>query len=468
MNKKANILLIGEGSSDSIGRALCGTLEHLFNLDVKLELESFSAFQNDRIIKLSGERSLFNIDLMLFCVDENNYARTKDLLYSIRKAHEELPVILMIKHCQPRDLVSLLKCGATDFIVQPFNEVEISSRIARILEHSIKCKSSMFMLRETVGLRQLVGEHLVFTNEIRKIPVLAKYDTNVLITGETGTGKDLCARAIHYLSSRSSMPFIPVNCGALPHDLVENELFGHSKGAFTGADKSRAGLVREAIGGTLFLDEIDSLPLSSQVKILRFLQEKEYRQVGSPKTNHADVRIITATNADLERAINEGSFRKDLFYRLKIVSMNLPPLREHKEDISLLVDHFLSRYALEHNKQVTGIESGALRKLLMYDWPGNVRELENTVERAVIFTGRTIIESRDIDLPIPDKAKDNESFNILKSRVIAEFEKTYIKSLLLSNNGNITKAANEAQKNRRAFWELIRKHNIDAESFKET
>ncbi|MBI5049537.1 MAG: sigma-54-dependent Fis family transcriptional regulator, partial [Nitrospirae bacterium] len=292
-----------------------------------------------------------------------------------------------------------------------------------------------------------------FLNEVEKIPIVAKCDVTVLICGETGTGKELFARAVHYLSPRADKPFIPLNCGAIPAELAENELFGHIKGAFTGANSPQLGLVHEAHGGTLFLDEIDCLPLSAQVKLLRFLQDKEYRQLGSTKISQVDVRIIAATNTDLEKALEEGRFRKDLFYRLNVIPFALPPLRERREDILLLAQHFLAEYAFEFNKNITDFSPGAMQKLLLYKWHGNIRELENVIQRAVIFSNQATIQDTEIVLPAHEDTLHQESFKTAKSNIISQFEKNYIHSLLLIYQGNITKAAKSAKKNRRAFYE---------------
>jgi len=322
------------------------------------------------------------------------------------------------------------------------------------------------LLKETMGLEQIVGKDLAFLKEINKIPLVANCDAGVLILGETGTGKELCARAIHYLGPRSGKPFVPINCGAIPTELVENELFGHVKGAFTGACKSYPGLIYETDGGTLFLDEIDCLPLQAQVKLLRFLQDKEYRQLGSTNVNQADVRVIAASNLNLEKGISEGKFRQDLFYRLNIIPLALPPLRDRKGDIIPLAKHFLGKYASELKKPIKEITLEALQKLLAYDWPGNVRELENVVQRAVIFSHHAVIQGGHITLPHANRSPLEETFQAQKARVIAEFEKNYIQNLLRVHQGNISQAARFAQKNRRAFWELMRKHEIYVPDFR--
>ncbi|MDR4509450.1 MAG: sigma-54 dependent transcriptional regulator [Candidatus Brocadiaceae bacterium] len=249
-------------------------------------------------------------------------------------------------------------------------------------------------------------------------------------------------------------------------ELVENELFGHRPGAFTSANSSHNGLIQEAEGGTLFLDEIDCLPLLAQVKLLRFLQEKEYRPLGSTKICRVDVRIIAATNICLEEAVEAGTFRQDLYYRLNIIPLMLPPLRERRDDILLLAGHFLSKYAAEYDKPTTGFSPDAIRILLLYDWPGNVRELEHVIERAIVLSNERIIRNVDMHISCAEKNVTQESFQEAKAKVIAQFERRYISGLLLAHQGNITRAAQFAQKNRRAFWQLIRKYRIDPRAFK--
>jgi len=249
-------------------------------------------------------------------------------------------------------------------------------------------------------------------------------------------------------------------------ELVENELFGHERGAFTDASISRPGLIHEAEGGTLFLDEIDCVPPLAQVKFLRLLQEKEYRPLGSIKVRQANVRVIAATNINLEKAVREGKFRQDLYYRLNIIPLLLPLLRERREDIPLLAHHFLAKYAAEFNRQVMNFLPDAMQKLMFYEWPGNVRELEHVVMRAVVLFEGAAIRSADIVLPCSEATVCQESLQEAKAKAIAHFERTYIQGLLIAHRGNITKAAQAAQKDRRAFRRLIRKHRIDVQRFK--
>lgn len=390
----------------------------------------------------------------------------KKILKDLNDRFPAVPVILLLQNSQPDELLELIRTGASDFITPPYNATELVTRIRRIIGYQEQITTPHFRLKETLGLNRYIGKDTVFLEEMEKIPLAAKSDARVFISGETGTGKELFARAVHYLSARSGNPFVPVNCGALPVDLMENELFGHRKGAFTGAHAAEEGLVHEAEGGTLFLDEVDCLTQTAQMKLLRFLQEKEYRRLGSKSLRQADVRIIAATNMDIEETVNSGKLRSDLYYRLNVIPLTLPPLRQRQNDVLLLADYFLKKYAMEFARDSIGFTSGARQKLLVYDWPGNVRELQNIVERAVLFAKQPLIGEEDIILPALNQEAYPEPFNQAKSKVITRFEKNYIHGLLSVHEGNITHAAKAAQKNRRAFWELIRKHSIDVNQFK--
>ena len=403
------------------------------------------------------------IFLVLPCSESK---RTSPLLQTIFAELTDLPVVVVTETDEPGELFDLLRQGVADFVTPPLRAVDVFPRIWHALEQTRREEPWVQKLKEKLGLKQLIGESPAFLAEVQKFPIVARCDASVLISGETGTGKEVCARAIHYLSPRSAKPFVPVNCGAIPLELVENELFGHERGAYTGASSAQPGLIQEAAGGTLFLDEIDSLPLPAQVKLLRFLQEKEYRPLGSTRIYKADVRVIAASNGDFEAAVKEGKLRRDLYYRLNVMPLVLPPLRERPEDIPLLARHFLNKYAAEFNKEVRSLSPGALRRLQLYDWPGNVRELEHTVERAVMLCERDSIQAAVIMLPTSDEPAPPESFREAKARLVARFEKEYIQKLLLSHQGNITKAAETARKDRRAFWQLIRKHRIDVKSFR--
>lgn len=362
--------------------------------------------------------------------------------------------------------IELLKLGAGEVILPPFTEANVVPRVSQIL---IKEKSEeLFLkrLKEKLGLRKMIGRNSAFLAEVNKIPLIARCDANVLIAGETGTGKEIFARSIHYLSRRAAKPFVAVSCGAIPSDLFENELYGHERGAFTAAVAPQAGLIQEAEGGSLFLDDIDCIPLGAQTKVLRFLQEKEFRPLGSARAQHSDTRIIASTNTDLAKAVSQNIFRRDLYYRLNVISIALPPLRNRQEDIPLLAQHFIEKYRNEFNSPVKDISPGALQTLMGYDWPGNVRELENVIERTVAFSSKALIDVKDICLPECEASQEAKTFRQAKSQAVTQFEKQYIQELLSTHRGNISQSAKAAHKDRRAFWELIRKHKIDARSYK--
>ncbi len=382
------------------------------------------------------------------------------IIEAIRSHRSAVPVVAVVQGASAEEPIDLLKSGVVDFITPPLRAVDVLPRIWRLLEVMHRRDPVVETLKKRIGLGQLVGDSPRFLIELEKIPYVAKSNATVLISGETGTGKEVFARAIHYLSLRSGHAFVPVNCGSIPVELAENELFGHARGAFTGANAEQAGLIQDADGGTVFLDEVDCLPLSAQIKLLRFLQDKEYRRLGSAKVVQADVRVIAATNVDLSKALNEGTFRRDLFYRLNVIPLALPALRDRKEDIPSLARHFLQKHSSAYDRDILGFTDEALEKLALYDWPGNVRELENVIERAAVFTKAAVIDASDISLLDAQSDSYVESFQSAKAKAVEKFEKDYLQRLLTANGGNISQAARAAQKNRRAFWELVRKHHI--------
>jgi DNA-binding NtrC family response regulator len=323
-------------------------------------------------------------------------------------------------------------------------------------------------LKRDLGLRKILGKSKVIKELHEKIDQISLCDVNVLISGESGTGKELVARAIHYLSCRASKPFIPVNCGAIPEHLFENELFGHVKGAFTDAHFQQIGLVKEAEGGTLFLDEIGAVSPYVQVKFLRLLQDREYKPLGDSKSHKADIRIIAATNKDLLRLVEKGSFREDLFYRLNIVSLYIPPLSDRKEDIPDLVEHFVYKYSREYKKLIKEVSKDAMDAFISYSWPGNVRELENKIQQLVVMSLKSEINLENIQFPIK-KQISNESelgcFKDAKTRAINSFEKGYLIQLLTRHRGDVVSAARRSGKSRTALWNLLKKHNLSPKQF---
>jgi two-component system, NtrC family, response regulator GlrR len=328
--------------------------------------------------------------------------------------------------------------------------------------------------------KALIGTSRSFLQATGMIPMLSIAKSTVLISGETGTGKELFARAIHYSGERRGKPFVPVNCAALPDHLIENELFGHNKGAFTGALIEKHGLFHEADGGTLFLDEINSLSMAAQSKLLRVLQDQEFRPLGSTKSRTVDVKIVAATNTDLRYLVETRQFREDLFYRLNVLSVALPPLRDRKEDILLLTSNCLKVYAKEFGRGAITMGHSAKAKLMGYSWPGNVRELQGVIQRAVAMASGEMLEAQDLDLPesaSPELAgptmmllsrgvvSDDASFQAMKTKVIEEFERAYLSELLSTHHGNISQAARAAKKERRAFQRLLQKHGLDRRIF---
>ena len=403
--------------------------------------------------------------LAFLITDSASLAESKSFLVSLKNSVPQLAVITAIEATTPEDALELMELGASDFITAPFQPADV---LARVRKEIARPREAHPTSAAEPHAKKLIGKSPVFLQQISKIPLIANCEANVLISGPTGTGKELYARAIHYGSARAGKPFMPVNCGAIPVELVENELFGHRRGAFTSAASSQIGLIEEAHGGTLFLDEIDCLPVSAQVKLLRFLQEKEYRPLGSAQMRRADVRIIAASNIDLELAVGNGKVRQDLFYRLNIISVSMPALCNRRDDIPLLANHFFAKYAQEGRHGLTGFSTEALHLLMVQPWPGNVRELEHVIQRAVVLCEGEVIQTSDLLLSNSQLAPNRESLQEAKAKEIARFEKNYIQAVLSICKGNITRAAVIARKNRRAFWELIRKHQIDVSRFKQT
>lgn len=374
----------------------------------------------------------------------------------------KVPIIIAAQNFEAAQIQAMLELGATDFITPPFTAESILPRVWRLVKHNQSDVASRGTLQHKLAIRRLglVGQSKVFLEEIKKLSLLARCDITVMIGGETGTGKELIARAVHYLSPRSDRPFVPIDCGAIPPELTESELFGHERGAFTGAVTKNAGLIAAADHGTLFLDEVDALSLSVQAKLLRFLQEMEYRSLGSSEIKKADVRVIAATNCDLLQRVHANEFRKDLYYRLNVVQLRLPSLRQRREDIVLLARHFVEKYVARFNLPIRDFSVDAIQKLQAYHWPGNIRELENVIGASVALCDGPLIGAADL-LIAPDQTQTSGSFREAKARLISEFEREYIVCLLSSCDSNVSEAARAAGKNRRAFWELIRKHKID-------
>jgi two-component system, NtrC family, response regulator GlrR len=445
-----NILLLELEGNDPLGK----TLHQILDRDPDFSV-TYRTGRDEIILEQKPS-------LILLVLPRLPFSGLDSLLQTLRT--EDAPVVVVVDADQEQ-LIEVLRGGVADFIIPPLRSSEVLVRIRRLLKACQEDKTSR-ALTEKLGMQQLIGESPAFMAEISKIPVIAKSDISVMISGETGTGKEIIGRAIHYLSSRANKTFVPINCGAVPVELLETELFGHERGAFTGASTARDGLIQEAHKGTLFFDEVDCLPQLAQVKLLRFLQSKEYRRLGSAKVVTGDVRIIAASNANLEQSVAAGTLRRDLYYRLNVVPIVLPPLRERANDIGILARHFLAKYAAQLNSPAEDFSPEAEHKLMLYSWPGNVRELEHVIGRVIVLCNQKIIQKDHIVFSGAHDKLVQMSFREMKENVISQFETHYVQSLLLAYKGNISQAARAAQKERRTFWELIRKHKIDVEKFK--
>jgi DNA-binding NtrC family response regulator len=364
-------------------------------------------------------------------------------------------------------IAAVFSAGAHDFVATPVAGGELWARLQRALGLLVTETAPRVLDAMSPHMREFIGHSPAFLKQIAKLPTIAGCDAGVLILGETGTGKEVCAQAIHYSSARASKPWIAVNCGAIPLELIESELFGHVRGAYTTAHTAREGLIAEAQGGTLFLDDIDCLPMSAQAKLLRFLQEHEYRAVGANAVRHADVRVIAASNRNLSAVMARGEFRRDLYFRLNVLTLTLPPLRERHEDIPELALYMVAQFSKKQRREPPALSPQAVRKLLAHDWPGNVRELQHVIERSLLLSKGHALSAGDIDIAGAAAGEHGaESFQSAKDRVVEQFERNYIEQLLVTFEGNVTHAAQEAKKNRRAFFELIRKHGIEPERFR--
>ena len=394
-----------------------------------------------------------------------------DILNSSRETCSDIPVILVTAYGSIPTAVEAVKHGAFDFISKPFSSEQLMIVLERAVRQKSLCDENK-KLRERLADSspdELVGHSPALKEIIELISRVSGTDANILITGESGTGKELVAQAIHRRSARKSRPFIPIDCAALPENLLESELFGYEKGAFSGATGSKPGLFESAEGGTLFLDEIGEMPLAMQAKLLRAIQERQVRRLGSTKLISIDVRILSATNRDLKKRAAGGAFRDDLFYRLNVIRLHVPPLRERKGDIPLLVQHFIGKYSKAHGKNVSRISSEAMSVLEMYAWPGNIRELQNIMERAVVLSQGAQIGRPDLPSEMqqgvpPDLPLDKLDYKTAKDAWLARFETVYLAAVLRETGGNISLAAKKAGIDRKTVHRLINRYNLSNKS----
>ncbi|HLG98425.1 MAG TPA: sigma-54 dependent transcriptional regulator [Bryobacteraceae bacterium] len=368
-----------------------------------------------------------------------------DLLMTLRRQDSRTPVIVMTAFGSIETAVEAMKAGAVDFLPKPFSLDHLMTVIEKALELK-NLRNENRELRAELSQRyefdNIVGRSDAMREIFATIERVAPTRATVLLCGESGVGKDMIARAIHHHSPRADRPFVKINCTALPENLMESELFGYEKGAFTGANTSKPGKFEQADTGTVFLDEIGDVPGSIQVKLLRILQEREFERLGSNKTRHIDVRVLAATNVDLRAALEQGTFREDLYYRLNVLPINIPPLRDRKEDIPFLANHFVRKFRKDLGSRVESISEGAMERLMSYQWAGNVRELENVIERSIVLSSGAVLEAADIKLDIAPKARAAAVDSFLpEGMTLDQFEQSIIKEALHRANGNKSQAA---------------------------
>ena len=386
-----------------------------------------------------------------------------EVLRFFRKNAPDTTVIMITAFGSIETAIEAIREGAYDYISKPFNLDEIKFTVQRALEQRRLIQENKFYrqeLLEKYQFKNVIGRTPKMFQVYKTIAKVADTKSTVLLCGERGTGKELIARSLHYNSQRNNRPFIPVDCASLVETLIESELFGHVRGAFTGASSAKKGLLEEADGGTLFLDEVGNLSLSMQSKLLRFLQEHEIKRVGGTESIKVDVRVIAAANQPLEPLVRNGKFREDLFDRLNVVIITLPPLRERKEDIQLLANHFLQKFAEENHKSISHISPEALEILLRYSWPGNVRELEHTIERAVIFSIHPMILTEDLPIKMSEEVKGLEIPMPEKPLSLKELEKRYVLKVLQETGGNKKKASEILGIDRATLYRILEKERL--------
>jgi DNA-binding NtrC family response regulator len=396
------------------------------------------------------------------------------LLRTARAHDPDLPVLMLTAYPTVETAVESMKLGAADYLTKPFLPADLLLTVRRLLEGRRLREENRLLHRQVergYAFGELIGHSAAMHSVFDTIEQVAATDVDVVITGETGTGKELVARSIHQRSPRAGGRFVPVDCGAIPEDLLENELFGHERGAFTGAHTKSLGLLEFAHGGTFFMDEVAQLSPKLQGKLLRVLQERRVRRVGARVEIDVDVRVLAATSVDLQTEVNAQRFRMDLFYRINVAQIQLPPLRERVEDVPLLVSHFAARYAREMGRENSEVDSAALEVLCGYQWPGNVRELQNVIKRALAMSRSDVISVEDLPETVVANAVAHAGgaapgYFEMRDQHLATFEREYLQRLLIRCSGNISQAATEARLPRGTFYRLLNRHALDPADFR--
>jgi two-component system, NtrC family, response regulator GlrR len=448
--------LSGNGAFGGLKQVLSGdgAFRLIYQPTPSLETEAVCAH-------LKSAQAKQRLDAVLLACGPDNHDASLHLVQALNADIAMRPVIVAFEACHEQKLHELLQAGANEFLLAPFDGPHVLPRLRRLLGPVDDMPASVAALKEQLGLQDFIGEDPALLNELRKIEFSARSDAPTLILGETGTGKGLCARAIHYLSARGAGVFVAQNCAAIPRDLFENELFGHMPGAFTGAVQASQGLIGQAAGSTLFLDEVHVLSLDTQAKLLRFLEGGEFRPLGAKQGSTADVHIIAAMNSDPEAAIKGGRLREDFYYRFKLI-IRLPPLRERKRDIQLLARHFLAKYAARSKKAGLQLSPAALQTLLGSSWPGNVRQLENVIEEAVHLSTGLSLRPEDLVIQEHSPARTLRNYHAARAIAMTDFDKSFVMNALLASGGNLTQAAQLAGMHRRTLQKLLHKHGITA------
>ncbi len=399
-----------------------------------------------------------------------------ELLELIKRENPDLTVVMMTGHGDIDMAVKAMKSGAYDFITKPFDHDALVLRLEKALERSSLLMENIRLqeeCRESDVFQNLVGKSAKMQRVYETIQMVAKTDLTVLITGESGTGKDLAARAIHTLSNRRSGPFVAVNCPTVPENILESELFGYKKGAFTHATQNKAGLFQAAHRGTIFLDEIGDINPTIQTKLLRVIQEKEIKPLGDTRTVEVDVRIISSTNRNLKEKIKNNEFREDFFYRLNVLPLELPPLRKHREDIPLIANHLLEKHNRKLEKSVSKISTDLMEIFMQRTWEGNVREMENVIMQGILFSGSDEITPRDVGFKkktqnsgFTGRTFQDVAYKDAKEQVLKQFNADFIGNLLIMNKGNVTQAARLCGLERQALQQIMRRYGMKAEPFR--
>jgi DNA-binding NtrC family response regulator len=459
-DRKKRIMLIDNEEG------LCRMMEAVLadsGYEVKSYIRSFDAVDDFK----PGEWDLVVSDIKMPGMDG------LEVLQKIKSKEPSIPVIMITAFATVEMSIQALRKGAYDMLTKPFEPEELLYRVKNAVKHTQLLVENRELREELVGkfrFDKIIGASDTLKGVMEKVEKIAIRDTSVLITGESGTGKELVAQAIHYNSLRKDKKFVAINCGALPESLLESELFGYKKGAFTGASSDRQGLLETADGGTLFLDEVGNLPMNVQKTLLRFLQEQEFIRIGDTKTVKVDVRILSATNADLKASVKDGSFREDLYYRLNVVNLHLPPLRERSSDIPLLAAHFISLQNTKFGTRIKGLALDAMEAMTHYSWPGNIRQMKNVIEASMAMESGEYVSlqvlSQFVELPRTETLAgeallDDGDYN----KALSRFEMEYLKGLLHKSNGNIDAAAREAGMNMATIYRKIKKYNLKKEDW---